>query len=132
LLPGFLSNDLYVLAGSSSEQSHRGEPLRPRAVPDQSLTAHCAEAIAAVDRSIASREERNRGIHAALGANRRVHFPLTAAESTAAAALLAPPGVPALRATLGFIGVTPGSVELLLPYRKGKVCVALSATESLV
>ena len=94
----------------------------------QGLPPQGAEAIAAIHWAVAARAEGHHGVNAALGADCRVHLTLSAAIPT----LLAPPGAPALGAALGFVGVSPGSEELLLPHREYERCPTFHASETLV
>ena len=89
---------------------------------DPILAAHCAKAVAAVNRPVPSGPEGNHGVGAALGAHRRVHFP---GGPTIAAPRLIAPGVSTVGTPFGLIGVAPGSEELLLPNGEHELCVTV-------
>ena len=93
------------------------------------LVPHRAEAIAAVHRSVPTRQERDHGIGAALGANCRMHFSGTAAAKTS---LLSSTSAPALGTAPRLVGVPPGSEELLLSNGKGERRPTLHAGEVFV
>jgi hypothetical protein len=86
--------------------------------------------IAAVDWSPVSGLERHLGVFATISTDSGKHFPgsLTAIATTA----LLFPGSPALRATLGFVGVPLGSKEFLLASIKYETCATVLAIKGLV
>ncbi len=79
----------------------------------QLLASHGAEAVAAVYRPVAPRQERYFGVLAALGADRGMHLPPAAAEPAARSSLLVSAGAPASRAAGGLIREPLGSKKLL-------------------
>jgi len=91
---------------------------------------HCAEAIAAIDRTNATRLKRNLGVFAALGADYREHLPSLAIATAATVTVAATEGVSLARgttfgATLWLISVATGCELFLLLNRKHEVCTAI-------
>ena len=78
----------------------------------QDRRALSSEAVATVNRTVASGLERHRGVLAALGANDRVHFPTASVEAVVVA--LGSLGLAAGRTTLGLVGVALFSVVRLV------------------
>ena len=89
--------------------SHLGFGLVSARICRRALSS---EAVATVNRAVASGQERHRGVLAALGANDRVHFPTTSIEAVIVA--LGPLGLAAGWATLGLVGVALFSVVRLI------------------
>ena len=105
----------------------RAETLPPRFPAPGKCTSHLgfglvsariyrralsSEAVATVNRTVASGLERHRGVLAALGANDRVHFPTASIEAVVVA--LGSLGLAAGRTTLGLVGVALFSVVRLV------------------
>ena len=106
--------------------------LRHRA----SGVAHLREAVAAIDRSVAARAERNGGIGAAVAADDGERFPLTAVSAAASTATtevvpgLPAPGVAAGLASLGVVGEPTGLIKFLFAYCENELCATVTAFQS--
>jgi len=94
------------------------------------LWLDAAVAIATVNRFVLARLKGYLCLFAALGARRGEHLALVAAGPTAVAVRL--PGLPAVRASLWFIGEPFGCVELLLSGAECEILVAISAVDRFV
>ena len=91
------------------------------------LPHHLAEAVTAIDRLVARRQEGSRGGDAALCAHRRVHLSWSTVSSAAAAATataipstLVPPGGPASRAAARLVGEPLGREKFLFASCEGE------------
>jgi hypothetical protein len=85
------------------------------------------EAIPAINRFVTARLERNHGVGAAAGADRRIHLTLGTAVESATVAVETGflfPGGTAGRATSRLIGETLGSKKLLLTGGEGELLIA--------
>ena len=82
-----------------------------------------AEAIVTVHRSVVTGDKGDRSVNPALSAHDWMHF------SGSGASLLAPTS---LATPLGFVGISPGSEELLLASREGKIVPAFLAGKGFV
>jgi hypothetical protein len=89
-----------------------------------SCRIHSGIAFAAIYRPVSARLKRNLCADAALGTYRRIHLPSGTAEAAMSATLLLLSST-ALRATLGLVGVTFLSEELLLLNTEGKGTAAI-------
>jgi hypothetical protein len=87
-----------------------------------------AEALAAVYRTAFTRFEGNFGFFAALGADSGVHL----ARSATGTVALSFPGLPAVRAAFGLIGVAFGLEELLFRSTEGKRSSAIGTLKCFV
>ena len=80
-----------------------------------SAAALPAEAIAAVDGSVATGAERNGGFVATFGANHRMHLAGTSVKTETVGGTVCAPGLAARRATLGLVRVTLfGMIRLIV------------------
>ncbi len=123
-------------ANSRPSRACPGRLDRYRETLRQLLASHGAEAVAAVHRPVAPRQERHLGVNATLGAHRRMHLPLPTAITAAAAAavpsLLASAGPPASLAAAWFIGETLGSKKFLFAGCEDENCPTVSTCQVFV
>ena len=81
---------------------------RVKSCQEPRLGPYSAEAIPTVNGFVTTGFERNRGVLATLGADRRMHLAGCSIGTSSGTSLLALAGAAALGATLGFVGIPPG------------------------
>jgi hypothetical protein len=123
---------------AKSKESPPKASAGPSPRKDEARLARAAdllEAVAAVDRTVAARQERDSRFLSALGAHGWMHFPPRPIIATHAiptsVSLRAPLGA-AARATAGLVHQPLHRVELLLASREDEVGATLSTTKNLV